>query len=67
MGVKFFYFFLQLSRGPEGPSRWPKATSSPQELEVGARRAPYLLVCYIILAGTTVLSGGPNREKYLCE
>ena len=22
----------------------PKATSSPQELEVGARRAPYLLV-----------------------
>ena len=37
-------FFLQLSRGPEGPTRWPKATSPLQELEVGARRAPYLLV-----------------------
>ena len=23
--------------------------------------------CYIILAGTTVLSGGPNWEKYLRE
>ena len=33
-----------LSGGPEGRSRWPKATSPPQELEVGARRAPYLLV-----------------------
>ena len=45
MGVIFFFFFfLQLSRGPKGPSRWPKATSPPQELEVGARRAPYLLV-----------------------
>ena len=32
------------SGGPEGPSRWPKATSPLQELEVGARRAPYLLV-----------------------
>ena len=32
------------SRGPEGPSRWPKATSPPQELEVGGRRPPYLLV-----------------------
>ena len=30
--------------GPEGSSRWPKATSPPQELEVGTRRAPYLLV-----------------------
>ena len=40
MGVNFF--FLQLSRGPEGPSRWPKATSPPQELEVGTRRAPYI-------------------------
>ena len=28
----------------EGPSRWLKATSPPQELEVGAHRAPYLLV-----------------------
>ena len=41
MGV---HFFLQLSRGPKGPSRWPKATSPLQELEVGAHRAPYLLV-----------------------
>ena len=40
----FFFFFLQLSRGLEGPSRWPKATSPLQELEVGAHRAPYLLV-----------------------
>ena len=32
------------SGGPEGPSRWPKATSPPQELEVGGRRPPYLLV-----------------------
>ena len=32
------------SGGPEGPSRRPKATRPPQELEVGARRAPYLLV-----------------------
>ena len=38
---------IQLSRGPKGPSRWPKVTSPTQELEVGARRAPYLLVCYI--------------------
>ena len=36
MGVQFF---LQLSRGSEGPSRWLKGP-----LEVGARRAPYLLV-----------------------
>ena len=36
MGV---IFFLQLSR-------WLKATSPPQELEVGARRVPYLLVIY---------------------
>ena len=44
MGV---HFFLQLSRGPKGPSKWPKATSpAQQELEVGARRAPYLLVLY---------------------
>ena len=35
------------SRGPKGPSRWPKATSPPQELEVGAHRAPYLLVADI--------------------
>ena len=35
---------IQLSIGPEGPSRWQKATSPPQELEVGARRVPYLLV-----------------------
>ena len=41
-GVQFI--FLQLSRGPEGPSRWSKATSPPQELEVGAHRAPYHLV-----------------------
>ena len=30
MGVQMSFFllsFLQLSRGPEGPSRWPKATS----------------------------------------
>ena len=39
MGVQIF--FPQLSRGPEGSSRWPKATSPPQELEVGARRVPY--------------------------
>ena len=32
------------SGGPEGPSRLAKATSPPQELEVGTRRAPYLLV-----------------------
>ena len=32
------------SGGPEGPNRWQKATSPPQELEVGAHRAPYLLV-----------------------
>ena len=35
---------IQLSRGPKGPSRWLKATSPPQELEVGAHRALYLLV-----------------------
>ena len=35
------------SGGPEGPSRWPKATSPPQELEVGGRRPPYLLVLNI--------------------
>ena len=35
MGVQFFFtamFYsvpIQLSRGPEGPSRWPKATSPP--------------------------------------
>ena len=34
------------SGGPEGPSRRPKVTSPPQELEVGAHRAPYLLVYY---------------------
>ena len=34
MGV---HFFLQLSR-------WPKATSPLQELEVGTHRVPYLLV-----------------------
>ena len=28
----------------QGPHQWPKATSPPQELEVGACRAPYLLV-----------------------
>ena len=38
------YSYLQLSIGPEGPSRWPKATSPPQELEVGACRPLYLLV-----------------------
>ena len=32
------------SGGPKGPSRWPKATSPPQELEVGGRKPPYLLV-----------------------
>ena len=37
-------FFLQLSRGHKGPSRWRKATSPTQELEVFARRAPYRLV-----------------------
>ena len=42
MGSNFF--FLKLSRGPKGPSRWPKATSPLQELEVGVRRVPYLLV-----------------------
>ena len=31
--------------GPKGPPGGTKATSPPQELEVGARRAPYLLVC----------------------
>ena len=30
--------------GPEGTSRWPKATSPLQELEVGGHRLPYLLV-----------------------
>ena len=34
------------TRWPKGPSRLPKATSPLQELEVGARRAPYLLVIY---------------------
>ena len=29
---------------PEGSTRWPKATSPPQELDVGAHRALYLLV-----------------------
>ena len=42
-----FQFFLQISRGPKEPSRRPKATNPPQELEVGVRRAPYLLVSYI--------------------
>ena len=52
MGVQLLLFFYTLqeimgvgSGGPEGPSRWPKATRPPQELEVGACRAPYLLVC----------------------
>ena len=54
----FFYIFLQLPEvplllpggrgvgfgGPKGPSRWPKVSSPPQELEVGTHRAPYLLV-----------------------
>ena len=30
--------------GEEGSTRWPKATSPPQELDVGAHRALYLLV-----------------------
>ena len=49
-----FHFFLLLpggrgvgTRGPFGPSRWPKTTSPLQELEVGACRAPYLLVLNI--------------------
>ena len=42
---RYFYSVpIQLSRRPEGPSRSPKATSPPQELEVGTCRAPYLLV-----------------------
>ena len=44
LGVQFFFF--QLSRGPKGPSRWLKATSPLQELEVGAHRVLYLLVLY---------------------
>ena len=39
------------SRGPKGPSMWPKATSPPQELEVGAHRALYLLVSYTLHLG----------------
>ena len=34
------------SGGPKGPSRRLKATSPPQEIEVGAHRVPYLLVYY---------------------
>ena len=54
MGVNIYiyiYIYLLCARGsgvgsggPEGPSRWPKATSPPQDLEVGPLRAPYLLV-----------------------
>ena len=50
MGLQFFFYSVQEvmkgvgSGGPKWPSRWPKATSLPQELEIGARRAPYLLV-----------------------
>ena len=44
MGSKFIFNFFTAIQRPEGLSRWLKATSPPQELEVGARRAPYLLV-----------------------
>ena len=48
MGGIFFIFFFTAIQRAEGPSRWPKATSPPQELEVGAHRVigPYLLVTY---------------------
>ena len=51
------------SGGSEGPSRWPKATSPLQELEVGAHRVPYLLVYYtrrygILWAPTSSFCGG---------
>ena len=42
------------SGGPKGPFRWPKATSPLQELEVGAHRAPYLLVIYRTVRYSTV-------------
>ena len=38
----------KFTRGSEGPSRWPKATSPLQELEVGTRRVQYLLVADIV-------------------
>ena len=54
-------FFLQLSRGPKGPSRWLKATSPPQDLEVCARRAPYLLVSNIT-GHTKPRQGTPEKK-----
>ena len=56
---------IKLSRGPEGPSRWPKVTSPPQELEVGACRAPYLLVNNIwtnISFGLVIFLNYPEYE-----
>ena len=49
--IIFFYSVQEVMRGvgSGGPSRWPKATSPQQELEVGARRAPYLLVVNILV------------------
>ena len=37
-GVQFFFY--SYPEGPKGPPGGWKATSPPQELEVGARRAP---------------------------
>ena len=52
------------SGGPEGPSRWPKATSPPQELEVGGRRPPYLLVnIYHKVIGDMLVYGQVAGDK----
>ena len=58
------FFFLQLFRGPEGPSRWLKATSPPQELEVGAHRAPYLLVCNTNLDLINLFNCNSHRKGF---
>ena len=53
------------SGGPKGVTRWPKATSPPQELEVGTRRAPYLLVIHIRLALIHCISEKEKRMEGL--
>ena len=57
------------SGGPEGPSRWPKATSPPQELEVGGRRPPYLLVFSYLgqILALKIFSMGSLEIHFCCQ
>ena len=52
------------TRGPVGLFGWPKATSPPQELEVGACRPSYILVIHILgVSVITYLLGSLGNNK----